>query len=41
MVQLLSRWMTIAQAERLVLGFNLTTLGIAFIFLITLTILAK
>jgi hypothetical protein len=41
MVQFLSRWLTMAQAERIVFGLALTTFGVVFVFLITLTILAK
>jgi Na+-transporting methylmalonyl-CoA/oxaloacetate decarboxylase gamma subunit len=33
--------MTTDQAQRLVYGLNLVTVGVAFVFLITLTILAK
>jgi len=41
MTQFLSRWMTITLAERLVHGLNLIVVGVAFVFLMTLTILAK
>ena len=41
MSQFLSRWMTIGQAERLLYRANMIVVGAVFVFLITLTILAK
>jgi hypothetical protein len=41
MAQFLSRWLTMAQVERIAYGLALTTFGVVFVFLITLTILAK
>jgi hypothetical protein len=39
--QFLSRWMPMARAERVIHAFALTTFGVAFAFLMVLTVLAK